>query len=38
MGISRYPEHGEDLETLIQAADSAMYEVKKSGKGAAASA
>lgn len=38
IGISRYPEHGEDLETLIQAADSAMYEVKKSGKGAAASA
>ncbi len=30
-GISLYPEHTKDLETLIMYADSAMYEAKKQG-------
>ncbi|OIJ11828.1 hypothetical protein BKP37_15440 [Anaerobacillus alkalilacustris] len=32
IGISLYPIDGEDEETLIKRADSAMYSVKKSGK------
>lgn len=32
MGIALYPDHGQDLETLIQHADIAMYHVKDSGK------
>ena len=32
MGVSFYPEDGEDLNTLIKHADMAMYEVKKSGR------
>lgn len=33
IGISLYPEHGEDAETLLQHADIAMYAVKTEGKG-----
>ena len=36
IGVAHYPEHGKNLEALIQAADSAMYQVKKSGKAAVA--
>jgi diguanylate cyclase (GGDEF)-like protein/PAS domain S-box-containing protein len=32
IGIALYPEHGTTSDQLIQAADKAMYEVKKSGK------
>ncbi len=32
LGIANYPEHGEDLETLINNADNAMYNAKKSEK------
>jgi len=31
IGISIFPEHGEDSDTLINNADLAMYEVKKNG-------
>lgn len=34
LGVALFPEHGNDEETLIQLADSAMYHVKKSGKNA----
>lgn len=34
IGIAMYPDHAEDLESLIQAADMAMYVVKKKGKNA----
>lgn len=32
LGIAHYPEHGEDMKSLIQTADSTMYRVKKQGK------
>lgn len=32
IGVSVYPENGEDIEELIHNADSAMYQVKYSGK------
>jgi diguanylate cyclase (GGDEF)-like protein/PAS domain S-box-containing protein len=32
IGISVYPQHGKDAETLIKNADAAMYEVKDNGK------
>ncbi|WON75143.1 putative bifunctional diguanylate cyclase/phosphodiesterase [Nitrosospira sp. Is2] len=32
IGIGIYPDHGEDAETLLQSADSAMYHSKKSGR------
>ena len=32
IGISCYPKDGEDIEELMKKADSAMYEIKKSGK------
>lgn len=32
IGISLYPNHGEDLETLISAADKALYLSKKNGR------
>ncbi|WP_219835071.1 bifunctional diguanylate cyclase/phosphodiesterase [Paenibacillus sp. R14(2021)] len=32
IGISLYPEHGEDAQTLIKNADMAMYSVKESGR------
>ena len=36
IGISVYPDHGMNYETLRRAADTAMYSVKKESKGAAA--
>lgn len=32
IGISLYPDHGQDLDTLLKNADNAMYESKKRGK------
>lgn len=32
IGISRYPDHGDDIQTLLKKADEAMYQVKKQGK------
>lgn len=32
IGISLFPEHGEDIETLIKNADKAMYHAKDKGK------
>jgi diguanylate cyclase (GGDEF)-like protein len=32
IGISFYPQHGEDAEELLKQADSAMYSVKKRGE------
>ena len=32
MGVSFCPGHGRDIDTLIKAADHAMYEIKQSGK------
>ncbi len=32
MGVALYPEHGKTPETLINAADQAMYSVKKQGR------
>jgi diguanylate cyclase len=32
IGIALYPEHGEDLQSLLKNADSAMYEAKASGR------
>lgn len=32
IGISRYPHHGDDIETLLRNADVAMYASKASGK------
>lgn len=32
IGISRYPEHGSDPDTLIKNADIAMYDAKRQGK------
>ncbi|MCW9025324.1 MAG: GGDEF domain-containing protein [Gammaproteobacteria bacterium] len=31
IGISQYPEHGNDLSTLLEKADAAMYSAKRSG-------
>jgi diguanylate cyclase (GGDEF)-like protein len=33
IGISMFPEHGEDAQTLLKNADIAMYSVKTEGKG-----
>lgn len=33
IGISLYPEHGTTAETLLQHADSALYQAKKEGRG-----
>ena len=33
VGIAMYPEHGVDLESLLHAADGAMYKVKAAGRG-----
>jgi diguanylate cyclase (GGDEF)-like protein/PAS domain S-box-containing protein len=33
IGISVFPEHGSDLETLVRCADLAMYAAKKAGRG-----
>ena len=32
IGIAMYPDNGDDVETLMKAADSAMYSVKESGR------
>ncbi len=32
IGISMYPEHGQDLDTLVKEADNAMYRAKQLGK------
>ncbi len=32
IGISLYPQHGDDLYTLIKLADEALYEIKSTGK------
>jgi len=32
IGIAEYPDHATDLETLMSAADEAMYVAKKNGK------
>jgi len=32
MGITFYPEHGTDMETLMKHADNAMYDAKKRGR------
>ena len=32
IGISVFPEHGTDVETLMKKADKAMYAAKKAGK------
>lgn len=32
IGISLYPDHGENFETLFQCADTAMYKAKEQGK------
>ena len=32
IGIATYPKDGEDIDTLVKNADSAMYVIKKSGK------
>ncbi len=32
IGIAKYPEHGKDLETLYKNSDTALYNVKASGK------
>ncbi len=32
IGISRFPDHGPDQESLLSAADAAMYAVKQNGK------
>ena len=33
IGMSRYPEDGEDVEVLLQSADAALYEAKRNGRG-----
>jgi diguanylate cyclase (GGDEF)-like protein len=33
-GVSIYPDHGEDAETLLKSADLALYEAKAAGKNA----
>jgi diguanylate cyclase (GGDEF)-like protein len=32
MGISNYPDHGDDIETLMKYADRAMYQAKENGR------
>jgi diguanylate cyclase (GGDEF)-like protein len=32
IGVSSFPEHGQDAESLIRAADEAMYDAKRAGK------
>lgn len=35
IGIAEFPEHGDNIESLIQCADAAMYRAKELGKGQA---
>ena len=35
VGVSIYPDHGEDAETLMESADQALYEAKRAGKNTA---
>lgn len=35
VGVVLYPEHGRDSDSLLRAADQAMYEAKRGGKGVA---
>ncbi|MEW5773236.1 MAG: diguanylate cyclase [Thermodesulfobacteriota bacterium] len=32
LGVAAYPEHGQDVETLLAAADAALYRAKESGR------
>jgi len=32
LGVAVYPQHGEDPETLLKAADSALYAAKRAGR------
>jgi diguanylate cyclase (GGDEF)-like protein len=32
IGISLYPNDGDDIETLLRAADAAMYQAKQNGR------
>jgi diguanylate cyclase (GGDEF)-like protein/PAS domain S-box-containing protein len=32
LGIAMYPDHGSDMDTILDKADSAMYQAKRSGK------
>jgi diguanylate cyclase (GGDEF)-like protein len=32
IGISLYPDHGADIDTILKNADSAMYQAKQSGR------
>jgi diguanylate cyclase (GGDEF)-like protein len=32
IGIAFYPNHGEDMDSLIKSADRAMYDAKSSGR------
>ncbi|MCP3890414.1 MAG: GGDEF domain-containing protein, partial [Desulfobulbaceae bacterium] len=32
IGISLYPDHGQDVDELVKKADTAMYSVKHAGK------
>jgi predicted signal transduction protein with EAL and GGDEF domain len=33
-GIATFPNHGEDAEAILAAADTALFEIKGTGKGA----
>jgi diguanylate cyclase (GGDEF)-like protein len=35
IGLSRYPQDGNSADTLLKAADSAMYHAKHQGRGSA---
>jgi predicted signal transduction protein with EAL and GGDEF domain len=33
LGLSLFPDHGDDAEALLRNADAALYEAKRGGKG-----